>query len=332
MDYVKVSKNKWEEIILKSDNTYFFHSPTWVKIIEKTFDDYRTATRMYNVNGKSILIPMMEKNTYGKYAYGFKLFDSMPMGHGGGFSESDITTDDFRCLVDDIIGHRHILYLALPPFVNISAGKSALKIKDEWNIKDEFNYTHILNLEGKDFEYIEKNYKKTKRRSIRKAIKSGIEIRNGVSLDDFRDYYNLYAAKATQKWGYPPLPFKFFRKLHRYGSPHVKLSLAIKDDKTIAGRITFHYSKTIFNYGSVYLDGYGTFNPASLLLNDSIKHACQEGYKYIDFGGSGKLEGVRRFKEEFGAEKVEIKRYLSKSNFAKILRKITKSLGINTPK
>jgi lipid II:glycine glycyltransferase (peptidoglycan interpeptide bridge formation enzyme) len=325
--YERVSEKEWEEIILKSDNAYFFSSPTWAKIIEKSYDEYCTATRLYNVNGKSILIPMMEKNTYGKHVYGFKLFDSMPMGPGGLFSESEITTDDFRFLIDDIIGSRHILYLALPPFVNkFSPGKSTTKIKDKWNIKDEWNHTYILNLENKDFEDIWKNYKKRTRGAIRKAIKSGVEIRDGTSLDDFRAFYNIWS-KASQNWEYQEThSFKFFHNLHKYGSPHVKLSLATKDNKTIAGLISLHYTKTIYHAFMAYKEEYGTFNPTRILFNDSIKQACQEEYKHIDFGSSGKLDGVRRIKEGFRAEKVETKKYLALSNVAKILQKINKSL------
>jgi hypothetical protein len=81
-------------IILKSDNTCFFHSPSWANIMEKTWD-FRTATRLYYINGKRILIPMMEANRHG-----FKTFSSMPgnFEHGGLFSESEITNDDFKSL------------------------------------------------------------------------------------------------------------------------------------------------------------------------------------------------------------------------------------------
>ena len=326
MEYERVPEKEWEEIILKSDNAEFFSSPTWAKIIEKSFEEYRTATRLYHINGKSILIPMMEKNTYGKRIYGFKLFDSMPMGPGGLFSESKITTNDFRRIVEDIVGSRHIINLALPPLENISPGKSSSKIKDEWNVKDEWNYTHMLNLKGKDFEDIWKNYKKRTRTHIRKAIKSGVEVRDGTSLDDFRAFYNIWS-KASQNWEYQEThSFKFFRNLHKYGSPHVKLSLATKDNQTIAGLIAFHYSKTIYHAFMAFKDEYGTFNPTRLIDNDSIKQACQEDYKYIDFGSSGKLDGVRRIKEGFRAEKLETKKYLALSNIAKILQKINKSL------
>jgi hypothetical protein len=315
MDYDVVSEDEWEEIILKSDNASFFLSPSWAKIMEKTWD-YRTATRLYHVNGKSILIPMMEMDRYG-----FKTFSSMPgnFEYGGLFSESEITSDDFKSIVNDILGGRNLIL-----HINLSSSPElSPKIPEEWKVKDEFTSTDLLKLEGKDFEDIWKNYKQNTRGAIRKAEKSGVEVREGNSLGDFRAFYDIYD-KASQKWDMktPKAPFKLFENLYKYGSDHVKLKLAVKDDKVIAGIIDLWYSKTVCPIYGTFLPKYGTYNPTSLLLNEIFKQACLEGYKFYNFGPSGSLKNIRKFKEGFGAENVEISRYKVCSNLGKILNKI----------
>ena len=322
MDYDKVSDKEWEEIILKSDNTYFYSSPTWAKILEKSFDQYRIATRLYHINDKSILIPMMEKNTHGKRILGFKSYESMPdEGLGGLFSESEITNEDFKNIVKDIIGSRHTFYLSLPPFTNPFETKSqpAKTLKNnKWDLKDIGNYTHIVNLEGKKFEDVQKNYRKDTKRKIRKATKSGVEVREGTTLDDYKAFYNIWS-EASQNWGYQETySFKFFQNLHKYGSPHIKLSLATKDNKTIAGNISFHYTKTFNAFYGATMNKYKTFNPISLIYNNLIKQACQKKCKYFNFGHSMGLKGIAMYKEGFGAEQIETKRYLAVANFAKI--------------
>ena len=321
MEYTEVSKKEWEEIILKSGNACYYHSPSWAKIMEETYG-YRTATRLYDINGKEILVPMMEKDIYG-----FKIFDSMPGGYdtGGLFSESDVTVDDFKLLVDDIVGGRNLsFHLALPPYVNtLKNGRYSTKIKNEW--KDEFSFIHLLDLEGKDFEYIWKNdfHKKT-RGSIRKAIKSGVEIKDSTSLDDYKTLYDMFT-KASQRWGYksPPVPFELVYNIYKYGSDHVKLRLATKDDKIIAGLICFPYSKMFYLLMSAFLPEYGPFNPLSLLYSESIEEACQEDYKYVNFGPSSNKRLIK-VKERLGGEKVEINRYKIYSNLTKILNKVNK--------
>jgi len=325
MDYDKVSNGEWEEIILKSDNASFFHSPSWAKIVEKTFN-YRTATRLYNISGKEILIPMMEANILG-----FKIFaSSIPVNNdaGGLFSESEITTDDFKSIVKDIVGSRSLSFsLALPPFMKLSPVKSSSQIKEDWKVKDEFTYTHILELEGKNYEDIWKNdFHRKVRQKVRKAKKSGVEVREGTSLDDFKTFHDIYTTEASQKWGYetPQIPLELCKNSYKYGSDHVKLSLAIKDDKIIAGTLSLLYSKTFYLFMSAFLPEYGTFNPTSLLFNESIKQACQEGYNYVNFGTSGNLKNVRKVKEKFGAEKIELNRYKVYSNLGKMVSKINK--------
>ena len=320
MDFTEVSDKEWEEIILKSDNAYFFHSPLWAKIMEKTWN-YRMATRLYDVNGKEILIPMMKINLFG-----FKTFEAMPGGNdvGGLFSESDITSDDFKSIVNDIVGGRTLSFsLALPPFKNLTLGKSSSSIKEEWKVKDEWSYIHLLDLEGKDFEDVWKKYNGKTRNHIRKAKKSGLEVRDATSLEDFKAFYGIYA-QATKNWGYetPPIPFKLLENLYKYASSHTKLSLAVKDDKIMAGLLSFTYSKTFYLYMNAFLPEYGRFNPTRLLDNVSIEQACQEGYKYFNFGPSGNLEHIKKYKEGFGAEEVEVNRYKVYSNFAKILNNI----------
>jgi Acetyltransferase (GNAT) domain len=326
MDYNKVSKSEWEEITLKSDNANFFHSPIWAKIVEKTWN-YRTATRLYHINGKEILIPMMQANILG-----FKILTNIPNNSdaGGLFSESEITTDDFKSIVNNIVGGRNLSFsLTLPPFMKLSSDSSI--IKENWKLNDEYAYTQLLELEGKNYENIWKNdFHRKARQKVRKAKKTGVEIREGASLKDFKTFYDIYATEASQKWGYetPQIPFKLFKNLYKHGSNHVKLNLAIKDDKTIGGTISFPYSKTFYVFMSAYLLEYGPSNPTSLLFNESIKQACQENYNYVNFGTSGNLRNVRKIKEKFGAGKVEISRYRVYSNLGKMVSEINRKLRV----
>lgn len=306
----KISKSKWEKSILKSNNTCIFHSPIWAKALEKTYN-YRNATALYEVNGKEILIPMMEIKKYG-----FKIFDSMPHGYGGIFSESELSQDNIKELLMNIMEDKPLfLHLTMSPLSELSVPNNKL-IKE---INDMWNYTHILKL-NKNFEHVWKNnFKKKNRNAIRKARKSGIEIKKGDSLDDFKEYYKLYN-EASQRWGYknPPYPFKLYKYLYKYGSSHININFAMKDNKIIGGLITLSYAKTVFYWGSAYSANYGAHNSTNLLLSESIKLACQEEYKYYDFGASGNLNGVRKFKEGFGAQKVGIKRFRIPSNLGRL--------------
>ena len=296
-----VSRQKWNEIIRNSEYGYFFHTPIWAKILEETYG-YRIATRLYEIEGIEVLIPMMEVKKYG-----FRYYHSMPFGYGGIFPVSDIPSEILQEISKDVVGGRHLIFeLSLPPFFKfpIQEDSGTRQIDSEWN------YTHVLSLE-KGFDYLWKNkFKRANRTAIRKAKKNGIEVLNENSLQNFREFYELYD-ESSKRWGYkePPHPLELYENMCRYGLSHVQLRLAVKDDNVIAGLVTFYYGKNIFAWASAYLMEYGIYRPTNLLFKDSIEQACNEGYKCYNFGASGALGGVRRFKENFGAERVELRKY-----------------------
>lgn len=304
---MSLSKSKWEDIILSSGDSYFFHSPLWAKIIEKTFN-LADATRLFEVNEKEIVVPLMKKKRYG-----FNFFNSMPFGYGGFFSKSLISSDEIKTIIDKIIGGNNLIFnLTLPPLSNQPLNFLNSYIKE---IENEWDYTHILKL-NESFEFIWKNnFKKKTRNAIRKSEKNNIEVRKGDSLNDFKEFYYLYS-KSSEKWGYeaPPEPFNLYKYLYKYGYPHVNLYIATKDSETIAGLISLNYGKNVYYWGSAFLDDYGTFNPTSLLLSRSIEQACTEGYKLFNMGASGELFGVMKFKEGFGAQLVNTNKFKASSS------------------
>ncbi|MGZ7109569.1 MAG: GNAT family N-acetyltransferase, partial [Methanobacterium sp.] len=146
-------------------------------------------------------------------------------------------------------------------------------------------------------------------------------VRNADSSDDFKAFFNIYSI-WVRKWGKAGIAVELLNNLYKYASSNIRLSLATKDDKIIAGQFSFLYSKTLNFYMGAFLPEYGTFNPNRMLHNESIEYACQEGYKYLNMGPSRNIDYIGNFKEEFGAEKVEINKYRVHSNLAKILNKI----------
>lgn len=304
-----VSEQKWGKIVRNSENSYFFHTPAWAKILEETYG-YRIATRLYEIEGNEVLIPMME----GK-KYGFRYYNSMPLGYGGIFSTSDISSGTLEKILKDIVGGRRLLFeLSLPPFFSFS-------IREDSGIRQvdsEWNYTHVLSLE-KGFAYLwGKKFKNNAIKAIRKAEKRGVEVLNEDSLRNFREYYKLYV-ESSKRWGYkkPLHSLELYENVCKFGSPHVRLKLAFKDGIVIAGLVNLNYGKNVFGWTNVYLKGYERHNPVSLLIKDSIEQACDEGYKYYNFGASGNLEGVRKFKEGFGAERIDVKSYKVLSRLGK---------------
>ncbi|MDI6720586.1 MAG: hypothetical protein QMD46_13350 [Methanomicrobiales archaeon] len=76
----EVPPSHWEEIVKEAEGCCFFHTPAWAHIVEKTYG-YRTATRLFEIDGTQVLLPMMEEPLHG-----IRVYHSMPFGYWGNIS------------------------------------------------------------------------------------------------------------------------------------------------------------------------------------------------------------------------------------------------------
>ncbi len=311
-DYTEpVSPDAWRSLLGGGENVYFFHTPEWAKVMEEAFG-YQVATRLYHTPEGDVLVPMMESRLFG-----FSAYQSVPRGYGGIFSSSPLPGRVLSDLIGSMVGGRHLsLDLTLPPGVTLQAQKvpGLQKTSSEWN------YTHILRLDGIDGA-VERRYDKRVRRDIAIAGRNDIEIVKKDSLEQFQQYYALYETRVRE-WGYtePPYLRNIYDILHRYGRPYVQVRLAEMDGAVIGGLVTFEYADTVFMWSNAVPEAFRPFRPGHLLLADVLRSAQERGFLLMNFGGSGNLIGVRKFKESFGAVKIDLETYRIRSRLASFVR------------
>jgi lipid II:glycine glycyltransferase (peptidoglycan interpeptide bridge formation enzyme) len=76
--------------------------------------------------------------------------------------------------------------------------------------------------------------------------------------------------------------------------------LAEIDGKIIAGVLIFYWNNVVSYWHGASLKDYFSYYPNNMLHLEITKDAVKKNYSYYDFGPSGGLEGVIRFKESFG--------------------------------
>ena len=309
-DYTdSVSPDAWRSFLGGGENVYFFHTPEWAKVMEEAFG-YRVATRIYHTPEGDVLVPMMELRRFG-----FSVCQSVPHGYGGIFPSSPLSERVLSDLIGSMVGGRHLsLDLALPPGVALQAqGVPGIqKTLSEWN------YTHILRLDGPD-SAVEQRYNRHARRDIGIAERNHVEIVNKDGFAQFQQYYALYETR-TREWGYqePPYPREVYDLLHRYGRPYVQVRLAEMHGAAIGGLVTFEYGDTVFAWSNAVPAASRPFCPVHLLLDDALRSAQEKGFSLVNLGGSGNLHGVRKFKESFGAVRVDLETYRIASRLASL--------------
>lgn len=306
-----ISIEEWEKLVDSVDQASFFQGPTWAKILTRAYPQFKIASLLFQPDTLTrILLPLIEGTGKGgmvRAAY------SMPFGTYGGLFAN---TDDLTPFVRDIFAYLRSLYNEVyiypTPYSKVPYSLAPFK--------KTATYTHILNLEpGFDFIW-EKVFNYKCRNHCRRADKSGVSVIIDDSEKAFQTYYQIYL-QTVERWSKATTvyPWELFKAMASAKSREIKLWLARIDQEIVAGALCFYGKRDLVYWSSAMLKEFSKECPNYALQNEIIKDACQNGYITYNMGGSGDLEGVRTFKENFGAKKFEYSIYSFQSPLSKLL-------------
>ncbi|MBC7262134.1 MAG: GNAT family N-acetyltransferase [Chloroflexi bacterium] len=170
--------------------------------------------------------------------------------------------------------------------------------------------SHALDLSGVYGAVWQRAFDDKQHNSIRKARRSGASVRKNKPVQAVASFYRLYSI-ASGRWKNPHLePEVFFARLLSTDEPSVSLWLAAKHGLDIAGIIVANNAKDTADYVAGASDAnYWKYCPNNLLLSFAIEDACVRGFTEFDFLPSGGICSVERFKESFGAARVQVPEY-----------------------
>jgi len=207
---------------------------------------------------------------------------------------------DLDKLLDAIINKLKSIsgsYLELRVFRNYDI------IKNNKLLSHNYHKIHILDIKD-GFEKVKRAISKDIARSKRRAISSGVTIRQGSSEKDLKNFYFMHAM-MRRRLGFPIQPYSFFKNMWQalYPQGYFTLFLAEWNKRAIAGIILFKFKRIVsYEFGSP-IEKYLDKRPNHFLLWRAIEMACTEGYHYFDFGKSPpEHKGLLDFKKRWGAK------------------------------
>lgn len=144
-----------------------------------------------------------------------------------------------------------------------------------------------------------------RRRSLKKATNSGVELHNGLKCAAV--LWPLVEENLRRKHGVAPIhSLTEITLLGEIFPDNIKFFIATLDNKAVAGTVLF-IAPTAFHaqYAAANEEGYNVC-ALDAVFEDCIKRAVDAGARYFDFGISTEQEGrylntgLYRFKSEFG--------------------------------
>jgi len=281
---------EWDEAWNNCDYATYFHSREWAEMWKvSSAGNYQPEPRLVSFSdGKKAIIPL---SCHGIHFRGLiKDYISSPAWtYGGWISKDNLRAEHAKLLIDYMLTKCGNLYWLVNPH-----DKTILTAR----IKGKEDETHVLDLSG-GFDKLIKKFPKWK---ISKAQKYGISVKIASQLNEWQDYFKIYN-EARTRWGGEAGFFynwQLFKAMHERHSPHIRLWLGIHNEKIISGAVCFYAKRHAVGWHMATLGEYLPYTPSTLLVNEIVKDACQNGYPLFDFNPSGGHQGVVVWKKSFG--------------------------------
>jgi hypothetical protein len=304
------SSHEWDMIWRECEYSTYFHSREWAEIWSCYTKGKMSLTPFLVIfsDGKRALLPFSCLTKEGVMPILMdtrRLYISSPeCTYGGWISKDKLEVDHVILLLSLLEQKFKNLFWRMNPYDDLA-------LESRGNISrvsiDDEGETHAINLE-KGFDIIASRMSRDHRRAVKKAIQNGVSVRISSSIEDWYNYYQVYE-DTLSRWGNRLLgekySWEFFQDIFKRNSPNVELWLAIYQDRVISGALFFHSKKNFIDWHSAAMEKYLNLKPVNLLLFEVIKQACTKGYTWFDFNPSAGLQGVKSFKEGFGAQSLK---------------------------
>ena len=182
-----------------------------------------------------------------------------------------------------------------------------------------FSYVPHLNfhVDCSDKEAMDGKLSENRKRQIKKAVKSGIEIAEAQSEQEIKEWYDILSHLYKTRVKTPLFPLSFFIEFYRQGLG--KYLLVKYEGKVIGGIMCpILEGKCIYEWFVCGMDTeYRNQNPSVMATYAAMEYGNAHGLVRFDFMGAGKPNepyGVREFKARFGGDEVEYGRFLCVTN------------------
>jgi len=267
---------EWDEIWTKCNYATYFHSREWVEIwSDYTREDEQPLLPSPKLikfsDGKKALLPL---SFYSTHRGLIKNYVSSPVGtFGGWISVDELSLRHNELLTLYLLKNFPSLTWQLNPY-----DEKSLQLKPDNSIPGE---TSTLPLK-EDFDYIFRRWSKGHKAAVNQAKRGGVVITQATHIAEWKEYFKIYQ-DSIRRWGEKVTSnysWQLFDKMHKKKSPNIKLWIASKDEKIIAGALCFYSKKHAVYWHGAALEEYFNLRPVNLLMYEAIKRAHSNGYEW----------------------------------------------------
>lgn len=163
--------------------------------------------------------------------------------------------------------------------------------------------TRVVHL-GQGYDQVFARYSATIRNHVRRTRSLGVLVRDAVTPDDVRAYYQVHLRLVQQEqdrrgYGYI-YPIELLLELMKVRGSG-RLLLAEYDGKVVAGGMFLSDGCSVYYFHGASDRDYSRFFPSCAVFDEAIRWACGIGAGFVNLTDSGGITSLERFKASWGA-------------------------------
>lgn len=302
-------RDVWSEVLGSDPEATVQQTPAWFDAVlrgTRAVD----ASRLYLLDdGRRLVVPLARREPVPGLA--FDASHPANYGCGGVLASGGLRGRDISLVLADLKRSRAVS----------TRLTGAHHTADRWRSGHvtgvlELPHRHeVLDLSGGFATVFDQRFQSSVRRAVRKAERSGLTVERGPAGRLVNVFYDLYLDWTERRAQESGLPGSVAKALARRREPLRKFEavadllqdscqvwVARYDGEPVAAIVTLMYGDH-----AAYWRGYsrkevaGPLRANVLLQRLAIEEACLTGCRYYDFGQSGGVAALERFKQTFGA-------------------------------
>ena len=295
-----LNDERWDQFVYNHPYGTIYQHSSWMKVITATYKHVRPLCLILE-DEKQYIHAAVPCFVVKSKLTGTR-FVSLPFT-----SYCDPLVDDRKDLVKLLNGVIKEVENITASYYELRAFRNQGLVGDDRLKRHNYHKIHILDIKD-GFEKIKRAFPRDIVYSKKRALKSGISIKEVLSEKDLKKIYFIHAI-TRKRLGFPIQPYEFFKNMWKilYPQGYLTLLLAELNQRAIAGIVLFKFKNTVSYEIGASIRKYSAIRPNHLLLWRAIEMACSEGYEYFDFGKTPpENKGLLDFKRRWGARMYDL--------------------------
>jgi len=291
MEVIELEKedSRWEEF-LRNNTHLVFHTPQYKKFIEEAFGCKYKVLGVVD-DGVRLIFPMVEVKSW---LFGRRIISSAYIEYGGFAGEEKYVADMLNYLNQNYSNYD---YLEIRGGMESKFDLSSL-IKKDWYKR------FVLKLFSEDETW--RNIQESKRKAVKKALKE-VSVKD---VTEIKELYELYC-QNMRRFGSPPYSKKYFESFYTnlVSCGLAKIIGSYYQGKLVSALLGFCYKERVHILIAVSDPKYQEYRPNDAMHWEFIKWACNNNYKWFDFGRVREASGQFEYKQKWGPEMLDLPSY-----------------------